>query len=48
MSCARLSGAERGRCVEALCPNPERNRPVGDTVPAVFGWVETQSPEGAT
>jgi hypothetical protein len=48
MSCAGLSGAERGHCFEALCPSPELDRPIGDTVPAVFGRVETQSPEGAT
>jgi hypothetical protein len=48
MSCAGLSGAERGHCVEALCPDSERDRPVGDTVPAVFVRVETQSAEGAT
>lgn len=45
MSCVGLSCAEHGHGFERYLPDTALNRLVGDTVPAVFGRLQTRNPE---
>jgi len=45
MSCAGLSCAEHGHGSEWCLPDAALHSLVGDTVPAVFGRLQTRNPE---